>query len=605
MHGRSHIAAIAITLFASAYAAADGDTLANVHLQWGVRVPLRNDLTLAAVVYRPAEANQPLPAVFIMTPYMADNYHGWGTWFARRGYALVVADCRGRGNSDGTFEPFVHDATDGYDAVEWIAAQPWSNGKVGMWGISYMGTNQWATAKERPPHLATIIPAAAAHPGIDFPLFNNIFYPYAIQWLTMTSGVTQNGNLSGDNDTYWRIIFTKLYNEHLPFRSLDTLAGNPSPVFQKWVDNPRYTNYWAQMVPSDAEYAQLDIPILTVTGHYDDDQWGALEFYRRHMQHGTESCRQRHYLMIGPWDHGGCVHPKREVGGVKFGPDAIVDLNSLYKAWYDWTMGAGTRPAFLHKRVACYLPGPGAETWYYADSLDELTGDTRTLHLHSSDGKANDVFHSGWLCQKTPEAAPPDVYTYDPLDTTPGRWEQESSGLGKLDQTDAMTLGDRGVIYHTAPLPADTDIAGVVFAELYIELDVPDTDFSVSLSEITPRGQRIPLAEDTLRARYRDSLAKATLVEPGRVVRYRFDSFNFCARRLQEGSRLRLVVTCPNTIHMQKNYNSGGVVADETAADARTATVRIHHDAERPSRLVLPLMNPGLETQPTAAGQRE
>lgn len=591
----SHVWFVLLGATAVATAAEQHD----IRVQWGVRIPMRDGVELAAVVYRPADVEEPVPAVVVITPYMADNYHGWGTWFAKRGRAYVTVDVRGRGNSSGVFEPFAHDAHDGYDTIEWLAQQPWCNGKIGMWGISYMGSNQWATAKECPPHLATIIPAAAAHPAIDFPMFNNIFYPYDMQWLTLTSGVTQNSNFAHDDDAYWTAIFTKLYMQHRPFRSLDEIAGNPSPVFQKWLTHPTPDAYWDAMVPSAEEYAQLDIPILTITGHYDADQQGALEFYKRHMRHGSQQSRAKHYLVIGPWDHSGCVHPKQSVRGIDFGPAAVVDLNSLYHAWYAWANGNGALPDFLKQRVACYLPGPDAEDWVYADRLDELTGETQMLYLHSQNGRANDVFHSGTLNATRPVSEVPDVYRYDPLDTTPGQREQQSNDLGKLDQTKAMTLGDRGVVYHTAPFREDTDVAGFVQLDLYVEMDVPDTDFSVELYEITSAGQSIPLASDALRARYRESLRRATFAEPGVVHRYVFDSFNFFARRVAQGSRLRLLITCPNSIHWQKNYNSGGVVADETADDARPATIHVHHSAEYPSVLRLPRLSSSVRVQDT------
>src|SRR5437588_7138968 len=168
-----------------------------VDLIWGVKIPMRDGLKLNATVFKPKNQTAPLPLIFTFTPYMSDSYEDRAVYFARNGYVFALVDVRGRGNSEGRFEPFANEGRDGHDVVEWLARQPWCNGKVGMWGGSYAGFDQWSTLKEFPPHLATIVPAAAAHPGVDFPFQFNIFTPYDMQWLSFTSGVTGNENLFG------------------------------------------------------------------------------------------------------------------------------------------------------------------------------------------------------------------------------------------------------------------------------------------------------------------------------------------------------------------------------------------------------------------------
>ena len=284
-----------------------------------------------------------------------------------------------RGNSGGQFEPFANDSRDGHDVVEWLAKQPWCNGKVAMWGGSYAGFNQWATLKEFPPHLATIVPAAAAHPGVDFPTGGNIFYAYDAQWLTFTSGVTSNRQLFGDS-SFWISKYRERYLHHIPFQKLDALIGNPSPHFQKWLQHRMPDAYLDAMVPGPEDYARMDLPVLTITGHYDDDQLGALAYYRRHMQYGSEKGRARHYLLIGPWDHAGTRTPKEEVGGLKFGKASLLAMNQLHKEWYDWTMKDGAKPKFLEKRVAYYVPGE--EKWKYADRLQAIPSKPEALVSH-------------------------------------------------------------------------------------------------------------------------------------------------------------------------------------------------------------------------------
>ena len=497
---------------------------------------------------------------------------------------------RGRGNSGGGFDPFANEGRDGHDAVEWLARQPWSNGKVTMWGGSYAGYDQWATLREAPPHLATIVPVASPYPGVDFPMGKNIFYSYDMQWLTFTSSLTVNQNLFGEN-SFWGQKFGALYLAHRPFRALDREVGNPSVVFQVWLAHPAVDGYWQAMAASPAQLAKIDVPILTLTGHYDGDQGGALTWYREHMRYGSPAAREKHYLVIGPWNHPGTRTPRREVGGLTFGEASLVDLNKLHKDWYDWTMKGGEKPEFLKKRVAYYVPGAGAETWKYADTLEGVEAERRTLYL-TSDGTANDVFHAGRLAAAAPGAAngtsTPDRWVYDPLDVHGAELEQELAPP-YTDQRSVLALGGAGAVYHSAPFAAATEIAGQVKLSLWIALDVPDTDLQAALFEVLPDGSSVLLTSDLVRARYRESLERETPVVPGKAERYDFTGFSWFARRLAKGSRLRLVVASVNSIYLEKNYNSGGVVADETAKDARTAHVTLLHDAAHPSALEIPI----------------
>ncbi|HVT16774.1 MAG TPA: CocE/NonD family hydrolase [Thermoanaerobaculia bacterium] len=566
--------------------AADAD---DVDLIWGLKIPLRDGVSLNGTVYKPAAQAQPLPVVFTLTPYIGDSYHDRALYFARRGYVFVLVDVRGRGNSGGSFDPFRQEAHDGYDAVEFLARQPWSNGKVAMWGGSYAGFDQWATAKELPPHLATIVPAASAHAGVDFPFFGGIFYSYDIQWLTFTSGVTPNGKLFGES-SFWKRKFLELYRRQAPFNTLDRIAGNPSPTFQAWLAHPAADEYWQALTPTPEQYRRLDIPILTITGHFDGDQPGALSYYRDHMKYGSDSARGRHYLIIGPWDHAGTRTPAKQVGGLELGDAGMVDLNQLHKQWYDWTLKDGPRPDFLKKRVAYYVVGPGAESWKYADDFAAVAAERRTLYLTSRGGEANDVFHSGSLAAE-PRPAPPDHYVYDPRDLRPGELEQEREIKNYLtDQSAALGLAGDGVVYQSGPFAEPTEVSGAVKASIWMSLDVPDTDFTLTLYEILADGTSVALAGQQLRARYRDSLAREKLVPAGAIERYDFKGFTWFSRRIAKGSRLRLLLGTPNSIFSEKNYNSGKPVATESGADAHIAHITIYHDAAHPSTLELPIV---------------
>jgi uncharacterized protein len=583
---------------------------ADYDLRWGVKIPMRDKAELNATLYLPKipDGSPPkTPVIFTLTPYISDTYHARGAYFASHGYAFALVDVRGRGNSGGDFEPFANEPRDGHDVVEWLAKQPFCDGKVAMWGGSYAGFDQWATAKEFPPHLATIVPAAAAHPGLDYPSYNNIGISYDVQWFTLTSGHAAQDNLFGDQK-FWRTKFLDAYRKHNPFKSLDSFVGNPSINFQRILKHPTADAYYDAMLPTPEQFQKITLPILTITGQYDGDELGALTYYRDHLANASPQTRAKHFLIIGPWDHAGTRTPTDEVGGVKFGSGAIVDLNDLHRQWYDWTMKAGPKPAFLKNQVAYYLLAPGNSgangEWKYADSLEMLVANPKAFYLTSKNGDANGVFRSGALVAARPSSRSGvqrgggtastggDQFTYDPLDTSRGENVEGTDPKEKtvaIDQTYALSIGKDGLVYHTDPLPNETALIGCPALTLWVSIDTPDVDVSADLCEVQPDGTSIALWTDLCRLRYRESLREAKPVNPGEIVRCDFNPGLFVARRLMKGSRLRLVVSAVNSILWQKNYCAGGVVADETAKDARTCHVQVYHDAEHASAVQLPL----------------
>jgi hypothetical protein len=490
----------------------------------------------------------------------------------------------------------VNEGRDGYDVVEWLARQPWANGKVSMIGGSYTGWDQWSVIKEFPPHLETIVPAVSTIPGTEgIPKNRNIVLSYTMHWLNTVSGVSSGPDY---DDKFHIEKRYQMYRQHLPFNTLDKIYGNTLTEFQTWLKHPAVDAYWDAMNPSVEDYARIDKPILTITGHYDADQTGAMTHYRRHVQYASPEARKKHYLIVGPWDHAGSQRSKRENAGLTFGPASLIDNNELHKQWYDWTMKNGEKPEFLKKRVAFYVMG--AEKWKYADSLEAIPTTPVRLYLDSTKDGANDVFSSGMLGKKLPSMSTSDKYTYDPLDTRPGEFEMEQGGEPdsyNIMDTNAKsqryaistTSFGNGLIYHSEPFLENTELTGYVKLVAWISMDVPDTDFIVTLHEIMPDGTSVQLTDDALRARYRDSPRKEKLVTPGEITRYEFNQFWFFSRQIAKGSRLRLVFWSPNSIYFEKNYNSGGTVAGESGKDAKTAHISLYHDSDHPSYLEIPV----------------
>lgn len=554
----------------------------------GVKIKLRDGIKLNATIYKPHDQKESLPVIFTLTPYISDSYHERGTYFAKQSYVYAIVDVRGRGSSEGIFDPFMQEAKDGYDIVEWLAEQQYCNGKVTMWGGSYAGYDQWATAKELPPHLKTIVPVAAAKPGVDVPMAYNIGNPYTIQWLTFTNEKTGNANLFGDSK-YWTSKFTERYNKDLPFTSLDSLVGNRSKAFQQWTSHALKDDYIKSMCPTVAQYEKINIPVLTITGCYDADQPGALAFYKEFMQYASSSAKSNHYLIIGPWDHPGTRTPKKEVGGLTFGDSCLLDMNDLHRQWYNFALKDSAKPAFLKNKVAYYITNKNK--WKYAASLEDIGREKQRFYLNSADNNENDVLHSAFLQTSLPANNKLAEYMYDPLDKRLGALDQNPPDNYITDQGYAYALGKNAVIYHSASFENDTEVSGFFELSAYIETDVKDVDIEADIFEINADGTSVLLTSNTVRARYNESLEKEKLLVPGEINLFHFNKFTFISRVIEKGSRLRLIIFSPNSTGTQKNYCSGGVVANETAKDAHTAHIKIYNDNKHASTLFMPVVN--------------
>lgn len=556
--------------------------LADVQVRWDVGLRTRDGIRLSAIHYSPGGDAAAGPVIVTLTPYVAQRYHDLGLYFAQRGFHFLSVDVRGRGNSEGVFRPPQAEAADACDVIGWIAKQDFCDGKVAMWGGSYSGYLQWAAAKERPPGLVSIAPMASPFRGVDSPAPNNIFLPYRIQWLTLISGRTSQDLVFADQP-FWNQQFLRWARSGRSFREIDSFLGLPSEIFQEWLEHPAQDAYWDAYNPTAAEYGAIELPILTITGAYDVNQRGALEHYRRHLANASGEARSRHFLIMGPWDHAGMRAP-RNFGGLKLGDAAFVDLLDLYRQWVDWTMERGPKPSFLKSNVAYYVTGE--EAWRYASSLEAVTGAVRILHIQAS--ATSDGTLKGSLAD-APVVSGSDEFLHDPRDLSLAGLEAE---IGPDDLVDGRLMAARGgrqLTYETAPLEEELLLAGFFAADLWIAIDQPDADFQLSVYEVGPGGELLLLARDSLRARYREGSRDERLVETREPLRYEFRSFNFAARRLKRGSRLRLAVDCGSTIFKERNGSTGDCVADGTAAEARPVRVRIHYGPEHPSVLHVPV----------------
>jgi len=556
----------------------------SIEILWNVRIPMRDGVTLSARVYRPHQS-APLPVILTMTPYGADNYHSRAMYFAEQGKNFALVDCRGRGNSEGDFIPDVIDAEDGYDTVEYFASQIWCDGQVAMWGGSYSGDNQWKTLRARPPHLKTIVPAAASHLPKDYAFSGPVRARYVLQWLALVSGHSASPfNLFAESKI-WIDAYTAHFLSGRPFNELEASVGKTSRHFQEYMQHPRHHPYWEKLAFLPDDFRSFDdMPILTIAGQYDDAQRGSLYYLAEHERNTTA---KHHFAIIGAWDHGGTRTASHHVGGADFGEACTVDLNQIHLDWYDWVMKNGKRPVFLQDRIAYFVTA--SKEWHYASSFNQLGTEKLHFHLSSNGTHSNEVTHSGDLQEMVPAISSPDSFTFDPRDTRIAVVEQTPFDNWLTDQRYDLNLFGNGLVYHTAPFEKDVTLGGYAKLTLFLQMNVPDADFQVTLSEIAVDGSYLKLTDDFLRARYRDGLKKEIFAQPDEVNCYTFTGFTFFARQIKKGSRLRMVIKCPNSIFLQKNFQNGGDVDSESADEARTAHITLLHDPTHPSILQLPL----------------
>jgi putative CocE/NonD family hydrolase len=463
--------------------------------------------------------------------------------------------------------------------------QPWCDDKVATWGGSWLGFTQWSIAKEFPPHLAAMAPTASVYPGVDYPQPHGIFMSYMLRWLTYVHGRALNDGIF-NNDALWTNAEWQQLSSGLPFADLDKITGVTGTVFRTWLAHPREDAYWQAITPRPADYAKLRLPILTVTGHYDDDQLGALTYYDRHMTYGSADAKTRHWLVIGPWDHFGTRRPKAELGGVTFGAGAAMNMEELHKAWYDHVLKGGPVPEFLKDRVAFFVME--RNTWMYASDLRQLEGAPLTFKLDATGAVAGDVTRSAHLALAEPRAPATVVLTADPRYLPPRNELDVENPTYLRDQRDAYTELRSQVIWHTEPFAADTVLAGRPRLRLQLASDQPDADLTANLYEVLADGTAIQLATTMVRLRYRKTGIDAAPMVPGTPERVELPPFNLFARSIAKGSRLRLVVNAGPTWGWQHNSHTGGDLVSEPSSKGRVATITIATGGDSGSVLELP-----------------
>ncbi len=547
----------------------------SVVIDFDVRVPMRDGVTLAADVYRPATPGR-YPVVLTRTPYnkTGDALLKEARGFVGRGFVYVAMDVRGRGDSDGEWRPYRDEGDDGYDSIEWCAAQPWSTGKIGTIGRSYVGYNQWLAAVRRPPHLAAMIALA---PMAD--PFNDVWItgpgglptPTMISWYHLTAGkVLQNMN----------VIDWDRLNWHLPMLTMDEAAGRPNLRWRSVVTHPKLDEWWEPMRYQD-KYDQVQVPVLHISGWYDDTQRATpMNFVGMRTHGATTEARDHQMMVIGPWPH--AINSTGKLGRLDFGPTAVIDLLGLEAGWLDrWLKGKETGPA--SKRVRLFEMQ--TNRWFEADEWP-LPGTAFTKYYLVSGGKANTVSGDGRLTTDA-GSGPPDHYRYDPVDPTPFLTEPSFAQLGGPDDYRPVERRPDVLVYTAAPFKTPTSICGPLAARIFAASSATDTDFMVKVLDVWPTGYVQRLNDGMVRARFRNGWDRPELIEPGRVYQYDIDAWNTCQTFLP-GHRLRIEVASAAFPKFDRNLNTGESLGTTTRFQVAEQT--IHHAAAWQSYVLIPIV---------------
>lgn len=583
-----------------------------------VRVAMRDGVHLATDLYLPAEAGQPregkFPVILTRLPYDKTGSRKHGEYFARHGYVFVAQDTRGRYGSEGVWHWLTDDGRDGVDTAAWIGRQPWSSGKIGMMGTSYVGGTQHALALEGAPELATVIPVdAAANCGVQSVRNAGAFELRFWNWILLNAGRGSRAAKDPATAAVLQEMADKRFHylQHLPLRPGMTPL-KLAPEYEEWLVGAMRHGandaFWAQNhILGDPQRYQ-DIPVYLVGGWYDSWAGNTTANFRAL----SGALKSDVYLIMGPWIHG--MQSKSAHGQVDFGPDAaIADELAWRRAWYDhWLKGAGgvigqQAPFKTKVRIFVMGTGDGRKTdkgllFHGGQWRDETAwppAQARPTAFHLS---------AGGRLGPTPGTGA-STYTYDPRNPVPTIGGNISSGDGILLQgawdqrggphvwnwPEPLPLSARNdvLVFQTEPLAEDTEITGEIEVKLWVKSSAPDTDFTAKLIDVYPPSADWPggfdlnLSDGIVRARFRDSLAEEKLMTPGEVYPVTIKLYP-TSNVFKKGHRIRLDLSSSNFPRFDLNPNTGEPLNENRRVDPAVNTIL--HDAEHPSHVRLPVV---------------
>lgn len=557
--------------------------------------PVRDGALLKCDIFRPAAEGR-FPAILQITPYNKNGMATRAQKFAPRGYVVVNVDSRGRFESGGDWDPFSpKHKTDGYDLVQWIAEQPWCNGNVGMYGLSYMGWTQWWTASQAPPALKAIVPEVAPPDHFyNCPYQNGIFVSWMMDWAgNMSARLPHSAGPGGYGGFAEGRV--EAYSK-LPYIDFDKTRNYlPNDWWRKWIlQNTAEGEYWkaiAYQTPED--YARITVPSLAITGWFDADFPGSPMNYLAMKEHGGTPEARRPRMVIGPWQH--IINTERIAAGVDFGPDAIIDWDGYVLRWFDYHLKGIENGVLGDPPVHVFVMGRNA--WRAAKDWP-LPQTMFTKYFFHSGGQANGAAGDGHLSTEAPGEEAPDHYTYNPLDPTPS----PAFANGHIDgPRDVQTSSARNdvLVYDTPELTEDVEVVGPITATLFAATSGHDTDWMIRIIDVHPDGRALFLGEGVMRARHRNpdkhgafNPNALTTLTPGEPYEYTLEFHRPTGNLFKQGHRIRIEISSSYFPYYLRNPNTPEPNIG-LATEFQTVTQTVLHDAAHTSHVVLPIIPAG------------
>lgn len=565
-----------------------------------VAVPMRDGVNLYADVYRPAGSG-PFPTLLQRTPYdkSISNMIQLILRALERGYAVTLQDVRGRFASEGEFMAFVNERNDGYDTLDWLTHQPWCDGTVGMFSQSYVGLTQWQAALSGHPSLKAIVPVVTAdnyhdgwvYQGGAFELSFNLSWTWSN--LAVNTIARRKANDPAAVADYERLA-QMIDGMEEEFRSLplkhSELISRYAPYYDQWVDHPSYDDFWAGLDVARG-HAHLTVPAMNMGGWHDIFLKGTIgNFTGMRANAATADARAAQRLLIGPWNHSG-MRTGNPIGSIDFGfhsTGADLDVDGMHLRWYDHWLRGIDNGVDSDAPVKVFVMG--AKRWREAHDWPLPHTDWQNWYLHSA-GSANSLNGNGTLSRESPNNEPPDSYVYNPLNPVPTM----GGGLccnavfsqgGAYDQRSVEAREDV-LVYTSPPLDQELEVTGPITVVLFASTTATDTDFTAKLVDVHPCGLARNLNDGILRARYRNSMSDPELLNPGEVTRFEIDLIA-TSNAFLPGHRVRVEISSSNFPRFDRNPNTGEQPGRSNQMVSALQT--IHHSAEYPSHIVLPVV---------------
>ncbi|MFZ6664609.1 CocE/NonD family hydrolase [Peijinzhouia sedimentorum] len=519
-------------------------------------IETRDGAIISAIIVRKNNESTPKPVILQSTIYVRNSGRDLRSLkqSVDEGYVGVITYARGKYLSPEEIWPYEHDANDTYDVIDWISKQEWCDGRIGMFGGSYNGFTQWASAKKLHPALKTIVPYVANRPGMGLPMENNVFINPNYEWAFYVGNNKYLDTIAGNDRQRFRNMMFKWWEIGAAYNQLDSIDGTPNKWFQRWISHPSFDEYWQQMAPYKEDFAQIDIPVLSIDGYYNDSQNSGLYYLREHYKYNANA---EHYLIIGPYSHFGAQNNgAEEINGYKVDADALINTNQLTYEWFEYIFYKGEKPEILKDKINYQVMG--ANEWRSAPSIEQMSNENLKLYLTTD--KSDDIYSL-----KNERPIKP-AFLSQEVDFANREISNNNYYPDPIIRKE-MDLSN-GFNFISEPFEEAILVNGSFIGELHLSTNKQDLDFGVTLYEVMPNGELFHLSYIIGRASYAKDITERSLLPPNEIVNISFSNTHLVSKKLRKGSRLLVYINVNKNPFSELNYGSGKEVSKESINDA-------------------------------------